>query len=108
MWHAPCVDAWRRWTSGAGLWRFLAERQGWVCAETGKPLREPAGYLLRTPEVDHKVPLWRVRAEAAQHQWPDVLRFWDIGNLQALSPEGHRLKTAREAAERAAIRRAAA
>jgi hypothetical protein len=116
-WHKACLDAFTNWTRYSVLGSYLAARQGWVCPETGLPLRvtverqhpisgEPiVGHYIIAIEVDHIDPLWRIRAQADQYKWPDVLRFWGIANLQALTPQGHTIKTKREAAERAAFKR---
>lgn len=118
-WHEFCLWAWTLWTSPERYSANIAMRQGFVCPETGASLieveetrtvdryglwRETREQHLVPIEVDHIVPLWRVRAEASQHEWPDVLRFWGPGNLQALTRDGHRAKTAREAQERARMR----
>jgi len=123
-WHACCYVAWSVWTGTAkqlDLPRYLARRQGFVCVETGEPLKvvreatrvDAYGFAefrrvetLAQVDVDHEEPLWRVRAQADRHAWPDVLRFWGVGNLRAVTKEGHRMKTSREAGERAAVRRA--
>jgi len=87
----------------------IAARQDWVCPETGEPLRyKPEGvdtWYQRPMELDHTTPLWKVRHEWDKHPWPDCLRFWGLGNLQALSSPGHAMKTRREARERAELRR---
>ncbi len=103
-WHAPCLHAHLVWTRTPDYARVIAEQQGGVCALSGESIMRD-GHLRGQVEVDHLVPLWRVRHDAAQYRWPDVLRFWGLGNLQALSAAGHRIKTAREAAERAALNR---
>lgn len=113
-WHAACVVTWQTWATYGHRASYLARRQDWTCPETGLPLRVTVerdghvGHYIEALEVDHITPIWRVRAEADQYRWPDVLRFWGLGNLQALTPAGHKLKTKREAAERAAIKRAGA
>jgi 5-methylcytosine-specific restriction endonuclease McrA len=54
-------------------------------------------------EVDHKVPLWSVA-----HLPPDERRpFFGPGNIWLLCPRCHKDKSRREAAERAAMKRAA-
>jgi len=111
QWHACCATAYGIWRTPSWLAAWLARRQGGRCALTGEPVLGdpyPDGHrtLLPGVEVDHVVPLWRVRYEAARHPWPDVLRFWGVRNLQVLSETGHRRKTAQEAAERARMREA--
>lgn len=73
----------------------------------GKPDPNGHRHLVRGIQVDHVVPLWRVRVDAQQHRWPDVLRFWGPRNLQTLSSAGHQQKTAQEARDRAALVRTA-
>lgn len=105
FWHPCCVVAYRNWRAPEVRSGDLIARQGGVCPETGAPLGPPAAGWTQDHEIDHRMPLWRVRMERDLHQWPDLLRFWGHVNLQALSPEGHRIKTAREARERAQLRR---
>lgn len=57
--------------------------------------REPGAWI-----ADHIVPLWSVDRDA-----PDAFRFWTLANLQTLCVPCSNAKTAREAGERAAIRR---
>lgn len=110
-WHAACLVAWRVWTDPAAQARYLAERQGLVCPETGRRLNRVRRWTGRDPDgrsisktsdhlvsvqVDHHVPLWQVRREGNIHPWPAVLAFWGVGNLRALSSKGHRIKTGRE------------
>jgi hypothetical protein len=116
--------SWSQWRA-AGYPDFLAQtlaiKQGGVCPETGdrvlidrpfvkfpydadpakRMIVEVRQVLAPGVEVDHRLPLWRVRREAHLYQWPEVLKFWGPGNLQALSNAGHKAKTAREARERA-------
>ena len=106
-WHKPCVVAYTTWTKVNVRWRYLAERQNWRCRESGEDFRANGGYLLDGPEVDHERPLWRISAEPHRYAWPSVLYWYGLANLRALTPTAHKAKTAREAAERAAMRRAA-
>lgn len=102
-WHAPCFNAHGIWRDASWAARYLARRQGGRCPITGEALLRN-DILMGDVEVDHVVPLWRVRFDGAQYQWPDVLRFWGIANLQTLSNAGHKIKTAREAKERAGLK----
>ena len=70
------------------------------CAETG-------GRLLRGAEVDHAVPLFRVRREHRDTPWPDLLAFWGAPNLRVVNRGAHVEKCAAEAADRARFRAAA-
>lgn len=106
--HACCSETYLAMT-GHINGDFIAARQGWLCAETGAPLRDtvvhPWGEATYTDfEIDHVIPLWRVRLDWEQYPWPDCLRFWLPDNPQALSMAGHKAKTKREAAERARLR----
>lgn len=107
-WHACCYRAHGVWRDPVWVGRWLARRQGGVCPITMEPiLSSEHGYVLGGVQIDHVVPLWRVRRLGDQHVWPDVLRFWGLGNLQALSDRGHKIKTAQEARQRAAMGKAA-
>lgn len=55
-------------------------------------------------EIDHVVPLWSVDRTLP---WERLIQFWRLGNLSALCKACHRAKTAREAQQRAALRRSA-
>jgi hypothetical protein len=79
-WHAACGSAYSRWTNpGFGL---------------------SAGF-----EADHFIPLYRVYRELGRDgRWPDILWYWSHRNIHVLTAEQHRLKSAREAAERARFR----
>lgn len=112
-WHGCCQAIQGIWRDPTWVGRWLAERQGGVCPLTGETLlgephpRSGVRGVLGGVQVDHVVPLWRVRHDGADHVWPDVLRFWGPQNLQALSPAGHLQKTAQEARDRARLYAAA-
>jgi hypothetical protein len=57
--------------------------------------------LLRTAEVDHQVPLFRVWRDLNREPWPDLLGYWGTPNLRVINREAHVLKCAMEAAGRA-------
>jgi len=111
-WHACCSDLWITMTRAENLARWLAQRQDWRCAITGESLHVPYDWDPKQTyfyaEVDHIFPLWKVHHNWQAYRWPDVLSFWMPGNLQALSRNGHKIKCAAEAKERAAIRRTGA
>ena len=97
-WHSACVVAWQFWCDPAAQAAVLKRVQGRRCRDTGKR-------LLRTAEIDHRVPLhvvWRRHRETA---WPALLAFWGAPNLQVINRDAHRTKCAREAEARACARR---
>ncbi len=57
-WHAACVAAWKFWIAPHEQVRVLKRHQGHRCKASGKR-------LLRTAEVDHAVPLYRVWRDTA-------------------------------------------
>ncbi len=96
-WHSACVTAWQLWCDPVGQVRPLKRWQRHRCGETGKR-------LLRTAEIDHRVPLFRVWREHRDLAWPDLLAFWGAPNLQVINRDAHLAKCAREAGTRAAAR----
>ncbi len=97
-WHTCCVVAWKLWTAPSAHARALRKLQSRRCVETGKR-------LLRTGEVDHRVPLYRVWREHRELPWPRLLAFWGVPNLQVINREAHVRKCMREAQDRAAVNR---
>lgn len=93
-WHAACVAAWRFWGAPNDQVQMLKRRQARLCGEGSKR-------LLKTAEVDHRVPLFQVWRERDRHSWPELLRFWGAPNLQVVNQDAHRAKCAREAGARA-------
>jgi len=98
-WHAACVVAWQLWTDPTNHPRSLKLRQKRKCATTGRR-------LLKTAEVDHRVPLFAVWSEHRSTSWPELLAFWGAPNLQVINKAEHLAKCAAEAAERARLRNA--
>ena len=92
-WHAACVTAWKLWTAPSDFVRPLKVIQEHRCAESRKR-------LLRTAEVDHRIPLYRVWREHRAAAWPELLGFWGVPNLRVINREVHKRKTAGENAER--------
>jgi hypothetical protein len=92
-WHAACVAAWKFWNAPSDQVRILKRVQNRRCAASGRR-------LLRGAEVDHRVPLFRVRREHRDAPWPDLLAFWGAPNLQVVNRGAHVQKCAAEAAER--------
>jgi hypothetical protein len=93
VWHAACVVAWDLWTAPSDHARVLKRLQQRRCAETG-------GRLWKTAEVDHRVPLFRVWREHRHTQWPSLLGFWGVPNLQVINRDVHLGKCAEEARSR--------
>lgn len=55
-------------------------------------------------QIDHIIPLWRVDRSKP---FAEIIAYWRLGNLQILCGDCHKAKTAREAGERAAMKREA-
>ncbi len=100
-WHTCCVVAWKFWTAPSAHARVLRKLQGRRCLETGKR-------LLRTSEVDHRVPLYRVWREHREAPWPTLLAFWGVPNLRVINRAAHVDKCGLEARHRAGAFRASA
>ena len=98
-WHACCVAAWKLWTVPSEYDRHLRKRQKRHCGATGEQ-------LLKSAEVDHKTPLFRVWREHRDMPWPKLLAYWGAANLQMVNRPAHAAKCAREAGERAGAERA--
>jgi hypothetical protein len=92
-WHAACVAAWKFWIAPHEQVRVLKRHQGHRCKASGKR-------LLRTAEVDHAMPLYRVWREHRDAPWPELLGYWGVPNLQVVNRTAHVLKCRDEAAER--------
>lgn len=93
-WHAACVAAWKLWNAPSDHVRFLKRLQRHRCTQTGKR-------LLRTAEVDHRIPLFQVWRDLKAEPWPELLGYWGMPNLRVINREAHVLKCAIEAADRA-------
>ena len=85
--------AWELWTAPSDFVRVLKQLQARRCGESGKRLRKSA-------EVDHRVPLYRVWGEHRETDWPRLLAFWGVPNLQVINRDAHAAKCASEANER--------
>jgi hypothetical protein len=92
-WHAACVAAWRLWTSPRTQVQFLKRFQKRRCAETSKR-------LITGAEIDHRIPLHRVWHERSNHEWPTMLAFWGVPNLQVINADAHAAKCLAEAQAR--------
>ena len=95
-WHGCCVAAWKLWNAPASQARFLKRLQGRKCHVTQRR-------LLRSAEIDHRVPLFQVWRNHRETPWPALLRFWGFPNLQVINKAVHTQKTAGEASTRAAL-----
>lgn len=116
-------DCWREYllhTDSEVQWRYLAKRDGIGCADCGKQDGKwvaagqsyhdekhwrgitSIGWSIRL-EVDHDIPLWRIpELPADKPEWRQALFGPD--NLKLRCGPCHTAKSAREAAERAAMR----
>lgn len=92
-WHAACVVAWQFWIAPSDHLKILKRRQNRKCAADGRR-------LLRTAEVDHRIPLFVVWSQHRAMPWPELLAFWGAGNLQVINRTAHVEKCAEEAAQR--------
>lgn len=92
-WHAACVTAWRIWNAPRDQVRVLKRAQQHRCPVTGKR-------LLKGAEVDHRVPLFQVWRERREADWPALLAFWGVPNLQVINRDTHAAKCAGEAGYR--------
>ena len=88
-WHTACGVAWRLWIAPSDQDRILRRLQAWRCAQTGR--------RLKTAEIDHRVPLFRVWREHLDTPWPALLSYWGVPNLQVINREAHAAKCAEEA-----------
>ena len=95
-WHTACVTAWRLWNAPSDYAKLIRRLQGRRCAQTG-------ARLWKTSEVDHRVPLFRVWKEHRGMDWPALLGFWGLPNLQIINRDAHVEKCAAEATSRRRI-----
>ena len=100
-WHSACVVAWQLWNAPSGQAKLLRRVQERRCSSTGRR-------LLKTAEVDHRIPLFRVWSDYRDAPWPSLLTYWGLPNLQVINREIHAAKCAIEARDRQAARSSAA
>ena len=81
-WHLACVAAWKFWNAPSDQVRLLRRLQRHRCASTGQR-------LLRSSEVDHRTPLFRVWRDYRDLPWPTLLGFWGLPNLQVVNRDAH-------------------
>lgn len=103
-WHTVCTSAYFLWTKPGDYAGALIWRQGGVCPISGDVLGPPAREYVLSCEVDHEVPIYRVRRDMQAMPWFELLRFWGLSNLRAITSAAHADKSAREAKERAGWR----
>jgi hypothetical protein len=96
VWHTACVTAWRLWNAPSDYAKLLRRLQGRKCATSG-------ARLWKTSEVDHRVPLFKVWREHRATEWPALLAFWGLPNLQVINRDQHAEKCAAEANTRRRI-----
>lgn len=93
VWHTACVTAWQMWTAPSNHAKLLRKLQTRRCATSG-------ARLLRTSEVDHRTPLFRVWHEHRDADWPTLLNYWGLPNLQVINRDAHVEKSSAEATTR--------
>lgn len=103
-WHTVCTVSYFLMTKPSDQAAALVFRQDGLCAITREPLGPPAAAYITSVDVDHEVPLFRVRDHHAAEPWYELIRFWGSGNLRAITGEAHRNKSATEARERAGLK----
>ena len=87
------MTAWRLWNAPSDYAKLIRRLQGRKCAQSG-------GRLWRSSEVDHRVPLFKVWREHRETEWPALLSFWGLPNLQVINRDVHVEKCAAEATSR--------
>ncbi len=105
-WHPDCVTVYNAMTKPNDIAGLLILKQKGICTVTGEPIGPPARPYVISADVDHKVPLFRVARDHATEPWFELLRFWLLGNLRAITHEAHLVKCRDEARERAGYARA--
>ena len=100
-WHTVCVTTYTLMTKPATYSPAIVFRQKGLCAVSGEPLGPPAKQYLTGVEIDHGEPLYRVARDRRDEPWFELLPFWLLGNLRAISRAAHVAKGADEAKERA-------
>ena len=103
-WHSICTTAYFLWTKPGDYAEALILRQNGLCALTGVPIGPPALEFVKAVEVDHEIPIYRVRRDMHAMPWFELLRYWGLSNLRAITPAAHTAKSASEARERAGYR----
>jgi hypothetical protein len=99
-WHRACVETYMLMMKPNDYAQYLVMAQDGLCTITGDPIGPPAADYIGHVEVDHDVPLFRVAREHGNEPWFELIRFWGLSNLRAVSRAGHVLKCAEEARER--------
>jgi 5-methylcytosine-specific restriction endonuclease McrA len=103
-WHTACTSAYFLWTKPNNYAEALILRQDGLCAITGAPIGPPAQEFVKDVDIDHEIPIYRVRRDMGARPWFELLRYWGLSNLRAITFAAHQHKSAREARERAGYR----
>lgn len=103
-WDPKCVTTYTLWTKPGTYALPLAVGQDGLCAITREPIGPPAREYLIDFEIDHEIPIYRVRRDFADRPWFDLLRYWGLSNLRGITRAAHVAKSAVEARERAGRR----
>ena len=77
-------------------------RNATPAAAASAALRPDRWKALEKAEVDHRVPLFRVWSDHRNEQWPKLLGYWGLPNLQVINRDVHAAKCANEARDRRA------
>ena len=93
VWHTACVAAWQLWNAPSDDAKLLRRLQGRRCAISGTRLS-------KSSEVDHRMPLFRVWREQRDTDWPTLLGYWGLPNLQVVNRDVHAGKSAAETSAR--------
>lgn len=105
-WDPKCVVTYTLWTKPGTYAGAIAFRQKGLCAITREPIGPPAAEWLTEFEIDHEIPIYRVRRDYAGEPWFELLRYWGLANLRGITRAAHVAKSAAEARERAGHRAA--
>lgn len=103
-WHEVCTSTFFLMTKPNNYAAVIAYGQQGLCAISGEPIAPPARDYLGHADVDHEVPLFRVARDHADEPWYELLRFWTLPNLRAITNAAHLIKNREEARERAGYR----
>lgn len=100
-WHRVCATAYLLWRTPADYASEIVVMQRGLCPDSGEAIGPPATKYIGDIDIDHRLPIYRVRRDHGDLPWFDLLRFWGLSNLCAITRAAHLRKSAIEAAERA-------